>query len=671
MDAEIILLGEKMRVPEPVHMTSLANVVGITRTPFTLLEVRDAFKQASVKGAISNQSLISNATNIRLSHFFAGTQLEYKIVLNPHGNATVTDGILRINGASRATEYDVKVTATNGWDIIVDRVVRVAEYASLPFFLPRRALEYPNSAMEDGMFSATASNNASTAYRAFNKSTTSVWETTDRNVPRVIWRTHANNSQMWWRSLCWSPQKRMFVAVASPQVNTVGEYVMTSSDGEVWTERVAQRKNWADVCWSPDLGVFAAISHEPLEAVMTSADGMTWVTRVVPAGGRSICWSPQLTKFVTVGKNAMTSSDGITWALQTIDDGGGEWSSVCWSPERQKFVAVRPGNSACVMTSSDGVAWTKYSPSLGNQYEWSSVCWSPELLKFLAVANHSMVMMTSSDGMTWTPHDVPHLNWMKVCWVPDLRAYVAVHGTTTSLMVSLYGFEWTTMKPPDNLSVGMRTVCWSPELRKFAGITNTYLNSHYYDRVTTGIPDGSYVGKEWVQLTVPNPMKVSKITLQAPASTATGMPIDFDVQASSDGGVTWLTQPIIKQRDASWSINELKEFNNVVDTSVYNTIRVVVNRNWSRLTSLGDVTLYTDVDPPTTIAAIPPLSIGDTVWLSEYFTGPDLQYSVNQSNVEITNGLLRLVSHSGSPAVVTAKNTSGAIVTQQVHEKIS
>ena len=121
-----------------------------------------------------------------------------------------------------------------------------------------------------------------------------------------------------WRSVCWSPELALFVAVA---FSGTGNRVMTSPDGITWTARTSAADNdWAAVCWSPERMLFVAVAGTGAgNRVMTSPDGITWTIRASAADNdwRSVCWSPELSLFVAVGAsgtgNRVMTAYGCTY----------------------------------------------------------------------------------------------------------------------------------------------------------------------------------------------------------------------------------------------------------------------------------------------------------------------------------------------------------------------
>lgn len=195
------------------------------------------------------------------------------------------------------------------------------------------------------------------------------------------------------RSVCWSPELGIFVAVGE---NTL----ITSPNGIVWTEIIVKTNNWNSVCWSPELGIFVAVAISiNNDGVITSSDGITWTSRTTPdTGCNSVCWSSELGIFVAVASvsnintTIMTSYNGINWTIATT--GGPGLTSVCWSPQLGIFVAVGPNS---VMTSTNGTSWIVRNTVSSN---WQNICWSPELGIFVAVAAYGLLQIESNKVMT-------------------------------------------------------------------------------------------------------------------------------------------------------------------------------------------------------------------------------------------------------------------------------
>jgi len=297
------------------------------------------------------------------------------------------------------------------------------------------------------------------------------------------WSVQASAADNNWNSVCWSPERGLFCAVAS---TGIGNRVMTSPNGVDWTIRSSAVDNdWTSVCWSPELGLFCAVANTGTgNRVMTSVSGIVWTTQASAADNNwtSVCWSPALNLFAAVantgtGNRAMTSPNGIDWTtrVSALDN---NWTSICWSPELGLFcaVAMTSIDNHPSMISSDGVVWTSGVSDVNHKRK--SVCWSPELGIFYCVSNsettYRSMFSINGSGASWTAMIPPANNdWNSVCWSPTLGlCAVASTGTGNRSMASRNGYDdWTTKTTVvDN---GWTSVCWSPELGIFCAVANS------------------------------------------------------------------------------------------------------------------------------------------------------------------------------------------------------
>jgi hypothetical protein len=299
-----------------------------------------------------------------------------------------------------------------------------------------------------------------------------------------------------WLSICWSPQRGIFVSLSWD--GTATNRIMTSPDGINWTTRTSIGNDvWRGICWSPELSLFAAVGTN---CIMSSPDGITWNRRTIPVGlvgvTNSVCWSRELGIFVAVcyGGNVITSNNGIDWVSRTVPSNSG-WYNVCWSPELCLFVAVAYDGTHRVMTSSNGIDWLPRTPAIGGESNnWANVCWSGKLGIFVAVGNGSTCsVMTSPNGIDWTARTGRPLlsGWWAISWSDELGIFVAVaNGGTNPIMTSIDGINWTTRTSVAN---GWWAICWSPELGIFAIVagypgnngTNSILTSSLKGRPPT------------------------------------------------------------------------------------------------------------------------------------------------------------------------------------------
>jgi hypothetical protein len=287
-----------------------------------------------------------------------------------------------------------------------------------------------------------------------------------------------------WTSVCWSPQRRLFVAVS---LNTIS--VITSSDGISWINRnsTAQAGEWAAVCWSPQLTLFVAVSGTG--TTMWSSDGITWTygTSFSTATWNGVCWSPELGLFVAVGSvgtdnRVITSSNGKDWNRETGITNS-TWRAVAWSPELKIFVAVSSGNEAnYAMISSNGKNWdVQNNGTLASV--WTDICWSPQLGIFVTVSDTGSTM--SYNGVNWIRRSTIGDHVIRaVSWSPELKIFVYIDHDFQKIGYSLNGNNWTTTTFAT--STNARCMCWSPELGIFVGLkANSVMTSSLKGRPPT------------------------------------------------------------------------------------------------------------------------------------------------------------------------------------------
>jgi predicted RecA/RadA family phage recombinase len=121
-----------------------------------------------------------------------------------------------------------------------------------------------------------------------------------------------------WQSITYG--NNLFVAVSN---SGVGNRVMTSPDGVIWTSRTsASDNNWSSVTFGNNL--FVAVSTSGTgNRVMTSSDGITWTSRTSAADvdWRSVTFGKG--RFVAVSSSGsinriMYSNNGVSWSIGNV-----------------------------------------------------------------------------------------------------------------------------------------------------------------------------------------------------------------------------------------------------------------------------------------------------------------------------------------------------------------
>jgi len=306
--------------------------------------------------------------------------------------------------------------------------------------------------------------------------------------------TSFNIANLACKSICWSPERSMFVALVGENGAPSNNYkVMTSYDGINWTERAvpnSQRSNWwAHICWSPELGIFVAVADTGNYKIMTSPDGIDWTTILLWGVDRlsSVCWSAQLGIFVTInlyGSAVYTSKDGSSWIQYAFPQEiiSTYKQSICWSPQLGLFVAVGSAHGYRIITSRNGTDWTPvYSLGVGGGGGLFFVDWIPALNLFIALrgfANDTQSVITSPDGLIWTPRDVPSPGgWLFGAWSQELGILVATAYSGKIMTSSLKG------RPPTSFNVFDSSFNSIDETGKWTfqnmDVTTLYVNNVY------------------------------------------------------------------------------------------------------------------------------------------------------------------------------------------------
>ena len=259
-----------------------------------------------------------------------------------------------------------------------------------------------------------------------------------------------------------SPELNRFVAVA-PQTNSGGgnagsaaNEVATSPDGITWTKRAASdNANWRSVAWSPDLRLFCAVANGGTgpHFIMTSPDGITWTGRdgATSAGWNRIIWNAALGLFMINGNDMQTSPDGINWTLGTGDTL--DANAIACNDDGRSIALGFGGIGDNVSFSDDGLAWTHATPI--SHDGWIRACWSSELGIFAAISDGrggpTSQWATSPDGETWTVGTIPGTTEMRsIIWSRTLQMFLAVGAQEDGfIMSSTDGQTWVQVTAPD------------------------------------------------------------------------------------------------------------------------------------------------------------------------------------------------------------------------------
>ena len=409
------------------------------------------------------------------------------------------DGGVKIVVSKNLTNWNVICNWNNIYKGIglENKKIQAIQWApSLNRFIFGTNFEYGNSSVAgDAIMGYTSSNQLSTkTYSDSDVSNTIDISNLNKAVKQSTgtvynslntWYTRNSTADVNWRSVCWSSQMELFVAVGELQPYSYNG-IMTSTDGKTWTQPGAQpTRAWTCVCYSPSLNRFVVLGNSTeVDNICFSDNGSNWTSYFGASTNSwtSVCWSPELTLFVAVassgtGNRVMTSPNGLAWTSRTsVADNN--WTSVCWSSELTLFVAVASsGTGNRVMTSPDGINWTSRTSIADNN--WTSVCWNSDMYLFVAVASSGIGnrIMTSIDGITWVSQYSPaDYSWNSIIYVMELNCCVAISNNTTNttqnaIMISSNCYDWKLLSYRNSTS--WTSICWSKEYAMFVTVSNT------------------------------------------------------------------------------------------------------------------------------------------------------------------------------------------------------
>lgn len=206
-----------------------------------------------------------------------------------------------------------------------------------------------------------------------------------------------------WQSVCWSSELNLFVAVSS----SGSKRVATSSNGIDWVTRLSSDETsaWQSVCWSAELSLFVSIANAGTVArAMTSVDGINWTSRTIDivSAWRTVKWIPSLSIFMAgsyQGTNKIaTSINGINWTLRTTPSAVWDFD---YSPQLSRFVSVGMSQLLGIQYSNDGITWNQSvnTDSTINTIDYYNIIWVQEWSMFIASSASGFAI--SSNGIRW------------------------------------------------------------------------------------------------------------------------------------------------------------------------------------------------------------------------------------------------------------------------------
>lgn len=242
-----------------------------------------------------------------------------------------------------------------------------------------------------------------------------------------------------------------------------------STDGTNWTEStLPSDTNSQAVVWSANDGQYVMVGGAySTSSVYTSTNGTSFTQRnrgYVDMTALDIDYSPTLDLYVIAGSpntgaptaSILTSSDALTWtAYSPIYNSVAVEPShraVRWCGSSFGFLATS-NNSYRITRSTNGTTWDVILFEASSNYNFSDLAYSPTLnmVAFISPSTFTFSIATTTDLNTYTFRETPTLSsgqaWNSICWSAELGMFVAVGGSTLvntadMIMTSTDGINW-------------------------------------------------------------------------------------------------------------------------------------------------------------------------------------------------------------------------------------
>jgi hypothetical protein len=261
-----------------------------------------------------------------------------------------------------------------------------------------------------------------------------------------------------------------------------------------WNTVPGPSKAWQSSLFIEELDLVVYGSNDLTNSIAITDPNLTvFLTPNTPASATVLAYSPTLGngsgRIIAAGTNgnSMYSDDeGVTWitgqgfptAPNTI------WSSAAWSDDLGLFVM---GANTGILAYGNGAIWNSV-PSVSGIQSITSIIWTPlGGGKFVGtqfdqgLPNGTGHIISSTDGMNWTRHSltgVPQTNWYDITYSPELGMIMMVGAFGPSIATTTSDptlDDWTYSTGSGQTG---QTVVWSSGCGEFVSSTfGTYATS--------------------------------------------------------------------------------------------------------------------------------------------------------------------------------------------------
>lgn len=292
--------------------------------------------------------------------------------------------------------------------------------------------------------------------------------------------------------------------------------------------------------------------------------GALWTSRSAPSDRQwsSVTYGKGL--FVAVSNsdssgNVMTSPDGVVWTKR--DAPTGNWNKVTFG--NGLFVAVGSGPTNYIMTSPDGINWTaRTSSSIGVHVD---VIYANNI--FVCIVRGTLVnsgSLVSTDGITWAAGGRTFIQCTSIAYGNGVFVSVANAGTNR-VSTSTDGITWTATSAPSNLS-------WTSVTYGNGLFVAVSLTANGFGQSIMTSPDGI----NWTMRDHPVANNWTSVVYGNSQFVVVGSDGTGDRVMTSPDGITWTDQA--SAEDNYWiDVTYSQPLNRFVAVSIDGTNRVMTS----------------------------------------------------------------------------------------------
>ena len=220
----------------------------------------------------------------------------------------------------------------------------------------------------------------------------------------ISWKAfeHPEIFGSWPGHIAWSDKLSLYIVAGGENM------LKTSPDGDNWTDRTSgfSSNNHFNGVAVIDT-IIVAVGDE---GVAVSTNGIQWTPQTLPQGIGLGGVAASDTLLIGFAYNGIYSSiDGFDWAQRSNE--AGLLYGAAWWPDRNRWLAV--GHLGLVMTSPDGIQWTRIDVGAGDYSTLFDVYPAGSTCYIVGSGNGPAEILSSHDGQVWSKLVLEDYGWLR------------------------------------------------------------------------------------------------------------------------------------------------------------------------------------------------------------------------------------------------------------------